>query len=108
MTKTKTKFKSAWPAVKRANGVFLAAFVCLIVLMLISTNYANSQSLERAELDKQIRNQEDELRLLNTAVSELKTTERVEQESQRLNLVRVQTENIYYLGAEDSQVALRK
>jgi hypothetical protein len=50
---------------------------------------------------------EDDLRLHNTNVSELQTTERIEQESQRLDLVKIQAENIYYVDGDHDLVALK-
>ena len=75
--------------------------------MLVSSNHANTQNLERNELSKQIRTIEDEIRLLNTTVSELQTVERIESESQKLDLVRIQTKDIYYIDQTDEKVALK-
>lgn len=106
--KTKTKLKNLWQTIKKFNGFALVVLVGLLMTMLVSTNYANSQNLERTELKKDIKLFEDELRLLNARVSELQTTERIEKESQRLNLVKIQTEDIYYLnGNQDTTVALK-
>lgn len=105
--KTKTKLISAWQLVKRVNTFSMLSIVFLLMAMLVSANYANSQSLERTELSKQIRALEDEYRLLNADLSQLQTTERIEQESQRLDLVKVQTQDIYYLTAGSDLVALK-
>lgn len=79
----------------------------LLMVMLVSTNYANSQNLERTNLDKDVTRMEDELRLLSATVSELQTTERLEHESKKLELVKIQTKDIYYLTGEDDRVALK-
>ena len=83
-----------------------ACFACLMT-MLVSTNYANSQNLQRTELNKQIRTLEDNLRIIDATISELQSTERLENESKKLDLVKVQTKDTYYLAAKDEKVALR-
>lgn len=85
----------------------MVALVAMLMTMLVSTNYANSQNLERADLNKEIKTLEDQLRLLNASVSELQTTGRIEEESQKLNLVKVQAKDIYYLAAASDKVALK-
>ena len=107
MSKTKTKLINAWQMVKRANTLMIVSLVLLLMTMLVSTNYANSQSLERNELADKIKIAEDELRLFNANVGELQTTERIEKESQRLNLVKIQTQDIYYLDGDYDLVALK-
>jgi len=107
MSKTKTKLISAWQIIKKGNTFMVFSLVLLLMTMLVSTNYANSQSLERNELGEQIKTAEDELRLFNANVGELQTTERIKQESQRLNLVKIQTENIYYVDGDRDLVALK-
>lgn len=107
MTKTKTKLINFWQIVKRSNGLMLFSLILLLMTMLISTNYANSQSLERNELSKKLQAAEDSLRLSNADLGRLQATERLELESQRLNLVRIQTQDIYYLNAGRDLVALK-
>jgi len=107
MSKTKTKLIKTWQVVKKCNSFMLATLVLLLMTMLVSTNYANSQSLERNELSKQIKLAEDDLRLYNANVSDLQTTERIEQESQKLNLVKIQTQDIYYAAGNGDLVALK-
>ena len=107
MLKTKTKLSSVWQIIKKGNTFMVVTLVLLLMTMLVSTNYANSQSLERNDLGQQIKIIEDDLRLYNTNVSELQTTERIEQESQRLDLVKIQAENIYYLDGDYDLVALK-
>jgi len=107
MSKTKTKLISAWQIIKKGNTFMVITLVMLLMTMLVSTNYANSQSLERNDLGQQIKIIEDDLRLYNTNVSELQTTERIEQESQRLDLVKIQAENIYYVDGDHDLVALK-
>lgn len=107
MTKTKTKIINIWQIVKRGNTFMVVSLVLLLMTMLVSTNYANSQSLTRNELSQKVQMAEDDLRLFNAEVSRLQATERLEQESQRLNLVKIQTNDIYYLSGEDDLVALK-
>lgn len=107
MSKTKTKIINAWQFVKKGNTLMVMTMVFLMMAMLVSTNYANSQSLERNELQKQIRLAEDEVRLANAQVSKLQTTERIEQESQKMDLVKIQTQDIYYLASGQDLVALK-
>lgn len=104
---SRTKLRNSWRFIKKINTFSLVGVVVLMIVMLVSSNYANSQNLERAELAKNIRSNEDEIRLLNTQVSELQTTERLEQESQKLDLVKIQTEDIYYLSDNQDRVALK-
>lgn len=107
MSKIKTKLINAWQIIKKGNTFMVISLVLLLMTMLVSTNYASSQSLERNELSEQIKTAEDELRLFNAYVGELQTIERIEQESQRLNLVKIQTQNIYYLEGDRDLVALK-
>ena len=107
MSKTKTKLINSWQIIKKGNTFMVVTLVLLLMTMLVSTNYTSSQSLERNEIGQQIRMAEDELRLSNTNVSELQTTERIEQESQRLNLVKIQTQDIYYVEGDRDLVALK-
>ncbi|MBU1203007.1 hypothetical protein KKH39_03125 [Patescibacteria group bacterium] len=106
-TKTKTKITNIWQTIKKINAFTVVLLVGMLMTMLISTNYANSQNLERTDLSKEIKALEDELRLLNASISELQTTGRIEEESQRLNLVKIQAEDIYYLAANADRVALK-
>jgi hypothetical protein len=74
---------------------------------LFLTNYSNAQNLQRSELSDNIRQTEDKLRLLNAEIGTLQSIERVEQESQRLNLVKVDNANIIYLSTAIDKVALK-
>ncbi|MFA6307956.1 MAG: hypothetical protein WCS88_04285 [Patescibacteria group bacterium] len=107
MSKTKTKLINAWQIVKNGNIFMVVSLVLLLMTMLVSTNHANSQSLEINDINQQIRKAEDELRLYNANIGQLQTTERIEQESQRLNLVKIQTQDIFYVDGERDLVALR-
>jgi len=93
--------------INRFNGLMLASSIIMVMIMLITTNYANSQILERNDLSKQLKIAEDEMRLINATVSELQTTQRIESESQRLNLVKVQTNDVFYLDDSRDTVALK-
>jgi hypothetical protein len=101
------KFKNFWYGVKKCNTPAVVFIILLWTMMLVSSNYANTQNLERNDLTKHIRTIEDEIRLLNTTVSELQTIERLENESQKLDLVRIQTKDIYYIDQTDERVALK-
>ena len=85
----------------------IVMFVAIWMGVLVSNNYSNHQNLSRNQLNKDIRVFEDDLRLLNATVSELQTTERVEKESQRLDLVKIPTDDIIYLHVGNDKVALR-
>lgn len=93
--------------IKRFNGLMLGASIVMFMILLITTNYANSQVLERNDLSKQLKMAEDELRLVNATVSELQATQRIESESQRLNLVKVQNSDIFYIDDSRDTVALK-
>jgi len=92
---------------KKLNTVMTVGIVVLWMILLASSNYANGQTLMRNELNKKIKLAEDTYLLLDTSASELQTTERLENESARLNLVRIKTEDIYYLDGDQGTVALR-
>jgi len=103
----KIKTKKIWHYAKKYNTLFAVMIVLMWMSVLIFANYSNSQSLQRAELSKNIKILEDKMRLLNTEISQLQTTERLELESQKLNLVKIQADDIFYVGPADSRVALR-
>lgn len=103
----KSKLSKTWDFIKQRNTSIFMIVVFLSVSILVSTNYSNHQNLERNDLTKTIRAIEDKLRLLNATVSELQTTQRIESESQRLNLVKVQGEDIFYLDDTQEKVVLR-
>lgn len=107
MSKTKTKLINAWQIIKKGNIFMVVTLVLLLMTMLVSTNYASSQSLERNEIDQQVKVAEDELRLASANVSELQTIERIEQESQKLNLVKIQRQNIYYVDGDRDLLTLK-
>lgn len=92
---------------RKLNAFMLFACVACLMTMLVSANYANSQTLKRTELSKQIRIAEDNLRIISATVSELQSTQRIENESMKLELVKVQSKDTYYLSARKEQVALR-
>lgn len=93
---------------KQYNGYFAIFFVLsLFVILFNATSYANNQNMERHKLTQEIQALEDEYRLLNTQTTQLQTTQRIEEESKRLNLVKVQTGDIRYLDDTEKTVALR-
>jgi len=103
----KIKLSTTWQFIKRINTTMFVSLGVLLMVMLVSTNYANSQNLQRTNLDGEVKRMEDEIRLLNATVSELQTTERLENESKKLELVKIQTKDIYYLADKDERVALK-
>jgi hypothetical protein len=92
---------------KKFSNLFLILTIVFWMTSLFLTNYSNAQNFERSDLNESIRLAEDELRLLNAEVGTLQSIERVEQESQRLNLVKVDTANIIYLSTAIDKVALK-
>lgn len=103
----KKGMQKACQGIKKLKSVNLAFFVLCLMFMLFSANYANSQNLSRSELNAQIKASEDHARRLNVSVSELQSTQRIENESKRLDLVKVQSKDTYYLSAKDERVALK-
>lgn len=99
--------RNIWLTIKKFNTRTSMVVVFLLLSLLVISNYANSQNLVRSELTDKIRTTEDSLRLLNISVSELQNTKRIESESQRLDLVKMQTTNIYYLKTSEEKVALK-
>jgi len=91
----------------RHNRVVISGIVIAWLGVLVSTNYANHQNLVRAELQDSISQYEDQLRLFNAQVSQLQSISRIEDESKRLELVKIEPQNIYYIDAQDTQVALK-
>lgn len=98
---------SLWGNMKKFSHLFLILTIVFWMASLFLTNYSNAQNLQRSELTKGIRQAEDELRLLNAEIGTLQSIERVEQESQRLNLVKVDNANIIYLSTAIDKVALK-
>lgn len=92
---------------KKFSHLFLILTVVFWMASLFLTNYSNAQNLKRSDVTKKIRMTEDELRLLNAELGVLQSIERVEQESQRLNLVKIDSANIIYLSAAIDKVALK-
>lgn len=92
---------------KKVNTFMVLSIVSLWMCTLVASNYANHQTLKRNDLDKHIVVLEEDLRLLDARVSDLQTTRRLEAESQRLNLVKVQTGDIFYVNYTDGVVALK-
>jgi hypothetical protein len=101
------KLDNILQTIKKYNIFMIVMFVAIWMGVLVSNNYSNHQNLSRNQLNKDIRVFEDDLRLLNATVSELQTTERVEKESQRLDLVKIPTDDIIYLHVGNDKVALR-
>lgn len=94
--------------VRDYNKYFTTAFVfSLLAILWLSTSYANNQNMVRHKLSGDVQSLSDQYRLLNTTATELQTAQRIEAESKRLNLVKVQAENISYLESSDKAVALR-
>ncbi len=92
---------------KKLNTVMSVSIVVLWMILLASSNYANGQTLMRNELNKEFRLAEDSYRLIDSTISELQTTERLENESARLDLVKIQTDDIYYIDTSVGVVALK-
>lgn len=92
---------------KKLNILVVLGVVFLWMFTLVSSNYANHQNLRRNDLDQNIKSLEEKIRLLDAEASELQTTRRLEEESQRLNLVKVQTGDIFYVNYSDGAVALK-
>ncbi|MDQ5938840.1 MAG: hypothetical protein QG603_748 [Patescibacteria group bacterium] len=92
---------------QKFSHLFLILTVVFWMASLFLTNYSNGQNLRRSEVTANIRTTEDELRLLNAELGVLQSIERVEQESQRLNLVKIDSANIIYLSAAVDKVALK-
>lgn len=98
---------SLWENMKKFSHLFLILTIVFWMTGLFLTNYSNAQNLQRSELTNSIRQTEDKLRLLNAEIGTLQSIERVEQESQRLNLVKVDNANIIYLSTAIDKVALK-
>ncbi len=98
---------SLWENMKKFSHLFLILTIVFWMTGLFLTNYSNAQNLQRSELTSSIRQTEDKLRLLNAEIGTLQSIERVEQESQRLNLVKVDNANIIYLSTAIDKVALK-
>lgn len=108
LVKIKNQFLRTFDRFKKLNTAMSVGVVVLWMILLASSNFANGQALMRNELNKDIRLAEDSYRLLDSTVSELQTTERIETESARLDLVKIQTDDIYYIDTnEDGAVALK-
>lgn len=98
---------SIFDNLKKFSHLFLVLTIVFWMAGLFLTNYSSAQNLKRSELTANIRATEDELRLMNAEIGTLQSIERVEQESQRLNLVKVDNANIIYLSAAVDKVALK-
>lgn len=92
---------------KRLNAFMVLSLVSLWMLTLMASNYANHQTLKRNDLAQNINVLEEDLRFLDARVGDLQTTRRLEAESQRLNLVKVQTGDIFYVNYTEGVVALK-
>lgn len=92
---------------QKFSHLFLILIIIFWMTGLFLTNYSSTQNLKRSEVSQKIRLTEDDLRLLNAELGVLQSIERVEQESQRLNLVKVDSANIIYLSAAVDKVALK-
>lgn len=102
-----TKIKKFWSSIKKGNLAFVISIVILWMGILVLNNFSNYQVLKRNDLSQGVESLEDDIRLLNAQVSALQATQRIEQESVRLDLVKVDSKNIYYLDAQDTPVALK-
>lgn len=107
MSYKKTNKLAILNQMQKFSHLFLILTIVFWMTGLFLTNYSNAQNLKRSEVSAQIRSIEDELRLLNAELGVLQSIERVEQESQRLNLVKVDNANIIYLSAAVDKVALK-
>lgn len=89
------------------NKLVIGGIVFAWIAVLASANYAQHQNLVRSQLRDDIGQYEDHLRLLNSQVSQLQSISRIEDESMRLELVKIDPQNIFYIDAADNQVALK-
>lgn len=101
------KMKRLFTRLNIYNRYFLALFIFSILVILAASNYANHQNLRRDQLTRNIQDAADELKLLSASVGQMQTTQRLEEESKRLNLVKAQPQDISYLDASGQTVALR-
>lgn len=100
-------FTNILEILKKRNSLW--AFLVVIVWMfgLVASNFSTSQNLERTQLHNNIRKLEDQQRILDAQVSQLQALDRIEQASQRLNLVKIDSQNVVYLAVADEKVALK-
>ena len=101
------KLDKMWLQLKHRNALWVALIVIFWMIGLAFSNYATSQNLQHSELDRNLRSLEDEQRLADAAVSELQGLDRIELASQRLNLVKVDSQNVIYLNSQNGKVALK-
>lgn len=101
------KIKKIWDLIKKSNLAFVISIVVLWMGILVLNNFSNYQVLKRNDLSQGVQSLEDDIRLLNAQVSALQATQRIEQESVRLDLVKVDSKNIYYLDVQDAPVVLK-
>lgn len=101
------KLDKMWSQIKRHNVLLAVLIVAFWMVGLAFSNLATSQSLQRTELDRSLRNLEDQQRLSDALVSELQGLDRIELASQRLNLVKVDSQNVIYLNNQSDKVALK-
>ncbi|MFA5127273.1 MAG: hypothetical protein WC465_04745 [Patescibacteria group bacterium] len=101
------KLSTMWSQIKRHNTLWAVLIVVFWMFGLALSNFANNQNLERSELNRNVRLAEDQSRILDAQVSELQAMDRIETESQRLNLVKVDSRDIIYLKISDDKVALK-
>lgn len=92
---------------KKRNGLWTFMVIFFWMIGLVASNFSTSQNLERNQLNASIRQLADEQRILDAEVSQLQALDRVEQVSQRLNLVKVDSQNVVYLTVADDKVALK-
>lgn len=92
---------------KKRNGLVAFMVVLFWMLGLVASNFSTSQNLERNQLNKSIKQLEEEQRILDAAVSQLQALDRIEAASERLNLVKVDSQNVVYLAVTDDKVALK-
>lgn len=89
----------------KSKKVSLVSLAVLGLVYLISTNHAANQSFALDNLDKELKNTEHQILLLNVKASELQSIERIENASKGLSLV--QTKDVYYLVNQPEVVALK-
>ena len=92
-------------ALKKSRTISFAGVVLLMLVYLVSTNYAATQSFELNSLGTEIKDLGYQTLLLNVKASELQSIERIENASKSLSLV--QTKNVYYLLDTKEIVALK-
>lgn len=104
MLRNKNKKQNRTRVVK-ANIALLVSLVLIILLNLITSNYAASKKYETAQYVREYDRLRDETQQLTVSVAELRSIDRVDRERERLNLVAVQA--VHYIAAK-GPVALNR